>query len=87
MSHYHKFCEILGVLPFGITCTERQILEVLEEKGACTLSMLGAKTGLSTSSLRSDHEKYLLKQNLMEIDVKRKITPLGSKVVKKLAKV
>ena len=82
ISHYHKFCNILGILPFGITCTEKQILEVLQEKGSCTLSMLAAKTGLSSTSLRSDHEKYLLRQNLMEIDVKRKITPLGRKIVK-----
>ena len=84
MEHYHNFCEILGVLPFGITSTEKQILEILEEKGACTLSMLGAKTGLSTSSLRGDHEKYLLKQNLMEMDVKRKITPQGRSTLKKV---
>jgi len=85
INHYNKFCDTLGVLPFGITCTERQILEVLMESGSCTLSMLGAKTGLSTTSLRSDHEKYLLKQNLMEIDVKRKITAKGRKLAKSLS--
>ena len=84
MYHYNKFCEILGILPFGISCTEKQILEVLKEKGACTLSMLAAKTGLSPTSLRCDHEKYLLRQNLMEIDVKRKITPLGRELMKKV---
>ena len=83
-NHYNKFCETLGILPFGISCTEKQILQVLAECGACTLSMLGAKTGLSTSSLRSDHEKYLLKQNLMEIDVKRKLTFKGRKLAKKI---
>jgi Holliday junction resolvasome RuvABC ATP-dependent DNA helicase subunit len=83
-KHYNKFCETLGILPFGISCTEKQILQVLSECGACTLSMLGAKTGLSTSSLRSDHEKYLLKQNLMEIDVKRKLTFKGRKLAKKI---
>ena len=81
---YLSFCDTLGVLPYGITCTEKQILEVLQEKGECTLSMLAAKTGLSSTSLRSDHEKYLLKQNLMEIDVKRKITPKGRKLIKSI---
>ena len=33
IAHYHNFCNILGILPFGITCTEKQILEVLQEKG------------------------------------------------------
>jgi Holliday junction resolvasome RuvABC ATP-dependent DNA helicase subunit len=82
MPHYHDFCDILGVLPFGLTCTEKQILSILEESGACTLSMLAAKTGLSATSLRSDHEKYLIRKNLMEIDVKRKLTPLGKSTVK-----
>ena len=86
IKHYNKFCDILGVLPFGMTCTEKQILEVLLESGSCTLSMLAAKTGLSSTSLRSDHEKYLLKQNLMEIDTKRKLTHKGRKVVKLLSK-
>lgn len=86
MNHYQNFCSILGVLPFGITCTEKQILEALEESGSCTLSMLSAKLGLSPTSLRNDHEKYLLKQNLMEIDVKRKLTPSGRTLVKDLKK-
>ena len=85
ITHYNKFCDVLGVLPFGITCTERQILEVLQDRGACTLSMLAAKTELSATALRLDHEKYLLKRNLMEIDVKRKITPKGRKLVRGLA--
>jgi Holliday junction resolvasome RuvABC ATP-dependent DNA helicase subunit len=84
-NDYLSFCDTLGVLPYGITCTEKQILEVLQEKGECTLSMLAAKTGLSSTSLRSDHEKYLLKQNLMEIDVKRKITPKGRKLIKSIS--
>jgi Holliday junction resolvasome RuvABC ATP-dependent DNA helicase subunit len=86
-SEYEKFCDTLGVLPLGISCTEKQILEVLEEQGGCTLSMLAAKTGLSSTALRRDHENYLLRQNLMEIDVKRKITCQGRKVVKELKSV
>lgn len=82
MPHYKKFCDTLGILPLGLSCTEKQILNILSNDGACTLSMLSAKTGLSTTSLRSDHEKYLLMQNLMEIDVKRKITRLGKEVAK-----
>ena len=85
-DHYDKFCDTLGVLPFGITCTEKQILEILEDKGQCTLSFLAAKTGLSSAALRGDHESYLLRQNLMEIDGKRKITILGRKIIKSLPK-
>tara|TARA_R100000808_G_scaffold4105_1_gene13696 strand:+ start:36699 stop:37634 length:936 start_codon:yes stop_codon:yes gene_type:complete len=78
---YEKFCDTLGVLPYGITCTEKQLLEILNDRGACTLSMLSAATGLSTSSIRADHELYLLRKNFMKIDGKRKITPEGQNIL------
>jgi Holliday junction resolvasome RuvABC ATP-dependent DNA helicase subunit len=81
---YENFCETLGVLPHGISCTERQVLEILLKRGACTLSMLSASTGLSPSSLRRDHELYLLKKHFMEIDGKRKITSHGRKVLESI---
>lgn len=78
---FEKFCDTLGILPHGITCTEKQLLQILAERGASTLSMLSASTGLSTSSIRADHELYLLRKNFMQIDGKRKITPDGKKVL------
>tara|TARA_R110000824_G_scaffold253195_1_gene442085 strand:- start:75 stop:1016 length:942 start_codon:yes stop_codon:yes gene_type:complete len=84
LDAYEKFCDTLGVLPFGITCTERQLLEILSERGSCTLSMLSATTGLSPSAIRRDHELYLLRKNLMQIDGKRKITSHGKKVLTSL---
>ena len=78
---YEKFCETLGILPHGITCTEKQLLQILAERGACTLSMLSASTGLSTTSIRADHELYLLRKNFMQIDGKRKITSHGKKLL------
>jgi len=81
---YEKFCDTLGVLPFGITCTEKQLLEILSERGSCTLAMLSASTGLSPSSIRRDHELYLLRKNFMQIDGKRKITSHGKKILTSL---
>ena len=78
---YEKFCEVLGILPYGITCTERQLLQILKARGSCTLAMLSASTGLSPSSIRADHELYLLRKNFMQIDGKRKITSEGEKVL------
>ena len=80
-ASFEKFCDTLGILPHGITCTEKQLLQILAERGACTLSMLSASTGLSTTSIRADHELYLLRKNFMQIDGKRKITPDGRKVL------
>lgn len=78
---FKKFCNTLGILPHGITCTERQLLKILAERGECTLSMLSAATGLSTTSIRKDHEQYLLRKNFMQINVRRKITSDGKKLL------
>lgn len=78
---WKKFCDTLGILPHGITCTEKELLEILNARGCCTLAMLSAVTGLSRTALQRDHEMYLLKKNFMEIDGKRKITQVGQKVL------
>lgn len=78
---FKKFCNTLGILPHGVTCTERQLLKILAERGECTLSMLSAATGLNATSIRKDHEQYLLRKNFMRIDGKRKITSEGKKLL------
>ena len=77
---FEELSDAIGILPYGISFTERQILDVLKECGSCTLTTLSAKIGLSASALRRDHEMYLLNKNLMEIEGKRKITAQGIKV-------
>jgi Holliday junction resolvasome RuvABC ATP-dependent DNA helicase subunit len=80
-NSFKKFCNTLGILPHGVTCTERQLLKILAERGECTLSMLSAATGLSATSIRKDHEQYLLRKNFIQINVKRKITSDGRKIL------
>ena len=82
MEDYSKLTDLLGILPHGITCTERQILEILEERGSCKLQTLSAVTGLSPTSLRRDHEIYLLRKNFMKIDNERQITNFGKQLIK-----
>ena len=81
MKDFSSYCSTLGVLPLGITCSEHQLLSILKDDGASSLSYLSAKTGLSTSAIRSDHERYLLRRNLIQIDGKRKLTPVGRNVL------
>lgn len=76
--------DLLGILPQGITCTEKQILEILAERGSCKLQTLSAVTGLSPTSLRRDHEVYLLRKNFMQIDGERKITKHGRNLIHEL---
>ena len=81
---FSDLCDQVGILPYGLTYTEKQILDVLNNCGSATLTGLAAKIGLSKSALQRDHELYLLNKNLMEIDGKRKITSHGLKLCESL---
>jgi len=84
LDNFEELSDKVGILPRGITFTEKQILEVLNNCGSATLTGLAAKLGLSKTALQRDHELYLLNQNLMEIDGKRKITSHGLKLCEAL---
>jgi Holliday junction resolvasome RuvABC ATP-dependent DNA helicase subunit len=84
VKDYESLTDLLGILPHGITCTERQILEILSERGSCKLQTLSAVTGLSPTSLRRDHEVYLLRNNFMQIDGERKITNFGKQLIQSI---
>ena len=81
VNDYDLLCDQLGILAKGISSTEKQILEILEDLGQCTLTMLSARTGLSTNALRKHHEVYLLRKGLMQIDGKRKLTRQGKDLI------
>ena len=84
LSDFNVLVDLLGILPQGITCTEKQILDILAERGSCKLQTLSAVTGLSPTSLRRDHEVYLLRKNFMQIDGERKITNFGKNLLQSL---
>lgn len=84
LDNFKELCDTIGILPFGLTNTEKQVLEILNECGSVTLTGLSAKLGLSSTAVRQDHELYLLNKNLIEIDGKRKITHNGRQVCKLL---
>lgn len=83
LNNFHDLCDQVGILPYGITYTEKQILETLNNCGSATLTGLAAKIGMSKTALQKDHELYLLNKNLIEIDGKRKITGRGLELCKK----
>lgn len=84
IDNFKELCETIGILPFGITNTEKQVLEILNQCGSVSLTSLSAKLGLSATAVRRDHELYLLNKNLIEIDGKRKITFSGRKICSQL---
>jgi len=77
LDDFDQLADSVGILPLGITYTEKQILETLNNCGSATLTGLAAKLGMSKTALQRDHELYLLNKNLMSIDGKRKITAHG----------
>jgi Holliday junction resolvasome RuvABC ATP-dependent DNA helicase subunit len=69
LQDFNNLVDLLGILPEGITCTEKQILQILADRGSCKLQTLSAVTGLSPTALRRDHEVYLIIINFIKIDV------------------
>ncbi len=84
LDDFAKLSDSVGILPLGITYTEKQILETLNNCGSATLTGLAAKLGMSKTALQRDHELYLLNKNLMSIDGKRKITAQGMELCETL---
>jgi len=84
LDNFRDLCDNVGILPFGLSNTEKQILQILKKCGSATLTGLSAKLGLSKTALQRDHELYLLNKSLIEIDGKRKITPQGRQLCKAL---
>jgi Holliday junction resolvasome RuvABC ATP-dependent DNA helicase subunit len=80
LSDFRDLSEQIGILPMGLTNTEKQVLKVLKEVGSTTLTGLSARLGLSKTCLQRDHELFLLNKNLIEIDGQRKITMQGRQV-------
>lgn len=87
LKQFADLCDQVSILPYGITHTEKQILQVLNDCGSATLTGLAAKIGMSKTALQKDHELYLLSKSLIEIDGKRKITSRGLDVCKTLCEI
>jgi len=73
-----------NILPFGLTNIEVQILRALHKRGACSLQMLSAITGMSRQAIQQEAENNLLRKGFMDIDGKRKITNKGTKILEQI---
>ncbi len=83
-KEWNNLCDMLGIMPYGINNTELQVMRILKDRGACTLQMLSAVTGMSRTALQKDSEVFLLKNGFMRIDGKREITGKGVKALEKI---
>ena len=87
LKDWESIKDELGILPLGINRIELQVLRALKEKKECSLTHLGAVTGLTVQCLRQDFELFLQKKMLMEITTNgRSLTTNGHKYLKALGK-
>ena len=75
----------MGVNPFGLSNAELSIVKILGKRGESTLTNLASITGFDRSAIQKDYESILVRKNLMEIDVKRKLTADGIRFFRNLA--
>jgi Holliday junction resolvasome RuvABC ATP-dependent DNA helicase subunit len=80
-KHWDELCDLVGIKPYGLTNSEVEILTILKERGDCSLNMLSAATGLSTTSIQKDVEVHLLRMGFMKIEGTRQITLAGVKAL------
>ena len=85
MDDWKELSSTLDILPYGLTSDEQQVLNILADRGECSLQMLSAATGLSRPAIQKDVEVHLLKEGLMKIDGKRDITVKGRKTLDEIA--
>ena len=84
LSDWKRLCDLLDIRPFGLNNTEIQVMRLLRDRGACTLQMISAVTGMSRTAIQRDAEVYLLKEGFMKIDGKRWITDKGVKALEEI---
>jgi Holliday junction resolvasome RuvABC ATP-dependent DNA helicase subunit len=86
-SVWDHFCSIMGVNPLGLSNAELSIVKILGKRGESTLTNLASITGFDRSAIQKDYESILVRKNLMEIDVKRKLTADGIRFFRSLTKI
>jgi Holliday junction resolvasome RuvABC ATP-dependent DNA helicase subunit len=85
-SVWQSFCSVMGVNPLGLSNAELSIVKILGKRGESTLTNLASITGFDRSAIQKDYESILVRKNLMEIDVKRKLTADGIRFFRTLVK-
>jgi Holliday junction resolvasome RuvABC ATP-dependent DNA helicase subunit len=84
LTDWKKMCGILDIKPMGLSNLEVELLQILQERGNCSLQMLSAVTGMSRTAIQKEAELYLLKRGLMKINGQREISGKGMNVLEKI---
>ena len=81
---WEKMSHTLGIKPLGLSNIEIELLQILKERGNCSLQMLSAVTGMSRTAIQKEAELYLLKRGLMKINGQREISGKGMNILQKI---
>lgn len=84
LADFVNLSHMADIKMHGLDNVELQILKILDERGAMTLTELSACLSISSSALRQDHEHHLLKKGFLRIDGKRMLSSKGKEVAKNL---
>ena len=84
LADFINLSHMADIKMHGLDNVELQILKILDERGAMTLTELSACLSISSSALRQDHEHHLLKKGFLRIDGKRMLSSKGKEVAKNL---
>lgn len=84
LKDWESLCNTLGIEAGGLSNAEIQVLQILKERGGCTLNMLSAATGISRTALQRSVEMFLLQKGYMKVEGVRKITGMGLKVLEEV---
>lgn len=85
-NNWANICGVLNIRPLGINNLEYKILSVLKKNPNCSLTRLSAILGLSTNSIRTFYEMYLLSSGFLEVvpGKGRNLTYLGNKYLEEI---
>lgn len=72
-----EFCNTMDIHPYGLNGAEMEIVRILGERGACSLTAISSATGHSKQAIQQNYEDALLNKGLMDIDSKRMLTSKG----------
>ena len=85
MEAWKELRDTLGIIPFGLSNGEINLLRILKKKKATRLTELVAITGLSRRSIQADYELFPTKLGLISIKPEgRTLTQKGQKYLKEL---
>lgn len=73
----------LNIMPYGVNENELALLRILRERTQATLTALAATTGMTRSAIQRDVETYLLRLNMIRVEVGgRQLTQKGLEFVR-----